>query len=219
MSFRTPSYRLHKPTGQAVVTISGRDFYLGKHGTEASRSEYDRLIAEWLTAGRQLPVTDDATISELMVEFLKWADAYYVKDGEPTSEAAFSQRGLIDRGFESQWHKRTILVKLLLGQLKSGILSGKRGGNGKRGEKRSGQLNQGYRRGDQGRPSRGAGLQGCHSAGRKELGHRTSPCWVRDWDYRRPHNPHGSCSTSCTGLELRTNRRNNRATLARKTQE
>ena len=32
---KAPSYRLHKPTGQAVVRIDGRDFYLGKYGTEA----------------------------------------------------------------------------------------------------------------------------------------------------------------------------------------
>jgi integrase len=28
VSVRTPSYRLHKPTGQAVVTLNGRDIYL-----------------------------------------------------------------------------------------------------------------------------------------------------------------------------------------------
>jgi hypothetical protein len=31
-STRVPSYRLHKPTGLAVVTIHGKDHYLGKHG-------------------------------------------------------------------------------------------------------------------------------------------------------------------------------------------
>ena len=30
---RVPRYRRHKATGQAVVTIDGRDIYLGKHGT------------------------------------------------------------------------------------------------------------------------------------------------------------------------------------------
>jgi hypothetical protein len=50
-SFRTPSYRLHKPSGQAVVTLSGR-VYLGRFGSTASRAEYDRRVAEWLaTAG------------------------------------------------------------------------------------------------------------------------------------------------------------------------
>ena len=35
---KVPSYRLHKPTGQAVVRLDGRDVYLGKHGTEAGPS-------------------------------------------------------------------------------------------------------------------------------------------------------------------------------------
>ena len=30
---RLPSYRHHKPTGQAVVTLNGRDIYLGKYHT------------------------------------------------------------------------------------------------------------------------------------------------------------------------------------------
>ena len=45
-----PKYRKHKATGQAIVTIQGRDFYLGPHGTKASKLEYDRLIGEWLAA-------------------------------------------------------------------------------------------------------------------------------------------------------------------------
>ncbi len=42
-----PSYRFHKATGQAIVVIRGRSFYLGKFGTPASRSEYNRIIAEY----------------------------------------------------------------------------------------------------------------------------------------------------------------------------
>jgi len=45
---RIPAYRLHKHSGQAVVTIRGRDNYLGQYGSESSRREYDRLIAEHL---------------------------------------------------------------------------------------------------------------------------------------------------------------------------
>jgi hypothetical protein len=41
MSARTPRYRLHKPTSQAVVTLSGKGFYLGRFGTATSRAEYD----------------------------------------------------------------------------------------------------------------------------------------------------------------------------------
>jgi hypothetical protein len=43
-----PSYRKHRSSGQAVVTLNGRDIYLGTHGTQASRIEYDRLTGEWL---------------------------------------------------------------------------------------------------------------------------------------------------------------------------
>lgn len=45
---RIPNYRKHKATGQAVVTINGKDFYLGRHGTAASKKAYDRLIAQYL---------------------------------------------------------------------------------------------------------------------------------------------------------------------------
>jgi hypothetical protein len=31
-TLRTPSYRHHKPSGQAVVTLEGRDIYLGRYG-------------------------------------------------------------------------------------------------------------------------------------------------------------------------------------------
>jgi len=44
-----PAYRKHK-SGQARVTIAGKTFYLGKHGTPASREAYDRLVAEWRQA-------------------------------------------------------------------------------------------------------------------------------------------------------------------------
>jgi hypothetical protein len=43
---RTPSYCLHKATGQAVVRIDGKDSYLGKYGTPDSQSEYNRLVSE-----------------------------------------------------------------------------------------------------------------------------------------------------------------------------
>ena len=36
---KTPSLRHHKPTSQAVVTLDGRDFYLGKHGSIAAHAE------------------------------------------------------------------------------------------------------------------------------------------------------------------------------------
>jgi hypothetical protein len=43
---RTSSYRHHKPSGQAVVTIDGKNSYLGRYSSESSREEFDRLVAE-----------------------------------------------------------------------------------------------------------------------------------------------------------------------------
>jgi integrase len=75
-----PKYRKHKGTRQAVVTINGRDHYLGPHGTKASRLEYDRLISEWLTSGR-CPTFGRPehviTITELIVGYLEYAKGYY----------------------------------------------------------------------------------------------------------------------------------------------
>ena len=53
---KVPAYRLHKPTGQAVVRLDGRDFYLGKHGTEASHEAYRRTVAEWLVTQHPRPL-------------------------------------------------------------------------------------------------------------------------------------------------------------------
>jgi integrase len=73
-----------------VVTLSGVDFYLGPYGTKTSRVEYDRVIGEWLAAGRQLPVKpDDATnltVVELLARYWKFAEQHYRKNGQPTGE-------------------------------------------------------------------------------------------------------------------------------------
>ena len=55
MPRRSPSYHLHKPSGQAVVTINSQDSYLGKFDSPESREKYHRLVAEWMTAERTRP--------------------------------------------------------------------------------------------------------------------------------------------------------------------
>jgi hypothetical protein len=57
-----PFYRKHQ-SGQAVVTVSGKDFYLGPWNTKSSNVEYDRLIAQWLANGRRLPAAADLGLS------------------------------------------------------------------------------------------------------------------------------------------------------------
>src|SRR5947209_15873084 len=98
MSVRIPSYRLHKPSGQAVVTLSGRDHYLGKYGSPESRAAYERLVAEWLASRRRPPApeaaTCDLTVNELLLAYWDHARSYYVKDGRPTSEPGTIRQAL-----------------------------------------------------------------------------------------------------------------------------
>jgi integrase len=84
-----PKYRKHKATGQAFVELNGRRHYLGPHGTKVSKTEYDRLVSEWLQHGRRIqpgPQTGELTVVELVVAYMHYAGGYYRKDGKPTSE-------------------------------------------------------------------------------------------------------------------------------------
>jgi integrase len=85
-STRSPSYRLHNPTGQAVVTLSGADVYRGTYNSIESREAYDRAISEWLAGGRQPVWSDGLTINELVARFMVWASGYYRKNGKVTGE-------------------------------------------------------------------------------------------------------------------------------------
>ncbi len=51
---RTPGYRLHRPSGRAVVTLNGKDHYIGVHGSAESKAAYKRLIAEYTSSGKRL---------------------------------------------------------------------------------------------------------------------------------------------------------------------
>ncbi len=76
------AYRKHRASGQAIVTLGYRDFYLGPYGSKISRSEYDRLVGEWLQQGRQLDrqagdrcsEADDFCVNQLIVAYLRFAD-------------------------------------------------------------------------------------------------------------------------------------------------
>jgi integrase len=76
----TPKYRKHKASGQAVVTINGREHYLGPYGTKASKLEYDRLIGEWLSSGRSTSfgATEHVvSITEVVVDYVEFVKTYY----------------------------------------------------------------------------------------------------------------------------------------------
>ena len=41
LTHRVPSYRLHKSSGNGVVTFEGKDYYLGRFGTTETPSDSD----------------------------------------------------------------------------------------------------------------------------------------------------------------------------------
>lgn len=90
-----PSYRLHKPTGLAVVTLDGHDHYLGPHGTPASKQKYTSLIRAWLQRREQpdlpqqdpLVGNDRPTVNEVILAYLKHADTYYKLNHGENKEA------------------------------------------------------------------------------------------------------------------------------------
>lgn len=97
---RIPSYRLHKTSGRAVVRLSGRDIYLGKHGTPESHANYNRVISEWTSNFRQLPSNEGPlnaaplTICEIALPYLAFVEQHYRKHGRPTSEVFSIKRAL-----------------------------------------------------------------------------------------------------------------------------
>jgi len=96
----TPSYRLHKPSGQAVVRLNGKDHYLGKHGTEESRERYAALLADFLTLGEAASKGEQKqrapTVDEVVAAY--WThierEGRYMKDGRETSERGWIRDSL-----------------------------------------------------------------------------------------------------------------------------
>ena len=67
---RMPKY-CRASKGRAYCRLRGEWISLGKYGTSESRERFDRVVAEWLSGGRQLPEPeagqpDQFTISELL---------------------------------------------------------------------------------------------------------------------------------------------------------
>jgi integrase len=92
-----PRYRLHKQSGQAIVSLplgggKYRDILLGEHGSEESQREYTRVINEWIAAGMLAPPRmsgglHDLTVAEVCHRFKKHAQNHYrLADGSPSRE-------------------------------------------------------------------------------------------------------------------------------------
>src|SRR5262245_7818373 len=98
LSRRLPAYCLHKATGQAYVTLDGKEFYLGRWGTKESRAAYARLTMEWtVSGGTRVAPRQAMTVSMLLNAYWRHCQIYYVgADGVATSELA-TYRTLIRR--------------------------------------------------------------------------------------------------------------------------
>jgi integrase len=96
MSRRDPSYRFHKQSGQAVVTLTDgmggrRDVLLGRHGSPESWTKYYQTLAEWRANGgtwrKAAPAEAGPTVAEVLLAYWRWAEQYYVgPDGGPGRE-------------------------------------------------------------------------------------------------------------------------------------
>lgn len=75
-SKKAPSYRRHKRSGQAIVSLPNslgkrRDVLLGTYGSKQSRQEYARVIAEWEAGATPIGTHGDLTVNELLVNYLE----------------------------------------------------------------------------------------------------------------------------------------------------
>lgn len=74
-----PQARKHPASGQARVTIDGKDYYLGKFGSSEADEAYRRIIAQWLAKEGPFTLRDDdpVTIAEVLAGYLQFAERYY----------------------------------------------------------------------------------------------------------------------------------------------
>src|SRR5262249_55907748 len=93
LAHKPPSYCRHKASGQAVVTLGGKDIYLGVWDSPESRAKYHRLIAEWESNGRQAPKPvevappADPSVAEVLLAFWRHGEGpYRTADSEVSRE-------------------------------------------------------------------------------------------------------------------------------------
>ena len=110
---KPPAYRHFKPRNQGVVRIAGKDYYLGEYQSQESWRRYNQLLAELffaepaasppipnaqpvqVTVQAAEPLAAPLRIGELTMRYQVHANAYYIKDGKPTSEAETIKRSLV----------------------------------------------------------------------------------------------------------------------------
>lgn len=89
-SARVPSYGCHKPSGQALVTLNGRDISLGKWRTKTSRDEYERVVGEWLANGRLL-LDEDGELTVAHISLLRMTNAWIAEQRLFSMKASWAE--------------------------------------------------------------------------------------------------------------------------------
>ena len=95
MELKVPKYRKHQASGQGVVTLSGRDCYLGPYGSAESHKSYRRLVAEYLAS-------DGLFLSKSASETLSISDlaaAYLLHVKKECGGDRLLRRELLDTGY------------------------------------------------------------------------------------------------------------------------
>ena len=82
-----------------MVTIDGRDVYLGKYGTTVSREAYREQINKWRrtlkrSRGQAYATRHQSTVTEVIVAYVEFAAGYYRKDGKTTDEVRMIKAAL-----------------------------------------------------------------------------------------------------------------------------
>lgn len=107
---KDPKYRHHKARNLGVVRIDGKDYYLGRFGSEESRAKYHRLLADWragLLSDRAISAGDSdqrhgahaVLIEDLVRKYERFAAEYYRKDGVPTQPGVKVALRYLERAF------------------------------------------------------------------------------------------------------------------------
>jgi integrase len=95
LTHKPPKLTHHVPSGQARARYQGKDYYFGSYGSAKSYQRYAEFLSRW-SSGALAPATAEVkpppavrtplVMAELVERFDAHCDAYYRRDGEPTSE-------------------------------------------------------------------------------------------------------------------------------------
>ncbi len=92
---KSPTYRLHKATGQACTTIRRKTYYFGRHGTAASKRKYKDLLAKYLLAPDPSTFGEDVaklSLAEVARSYALHAKAYYGAESQEYRNIAMALR-------------------------------------------------------------------------------------------------------------------------------